>query len=255
MGRKDAMARAKTKVRKSSGVAEGAGEEGPPHKKLNTGGGDSATDAAAAGKDDDAGALTSMTEMLAEIAALKKVVETWKGIFKEELGLSPGAGAGEEEEDDINDPESLGVREKIIAMKKDKDVLTASLLDSQAKLNTLRKEMALTAATVSPQNQKISKTLIDPGLARQFRHMESEVEQGRDMMKEMQDELVAVTYSPESFEHKQQVDKLHKLEKENEGLKAALSATNVTSLQNEVSSLKKQVQEVETQYKGLQEYT
>ena len=197
---------------------------------MNTGGGDSATDAAAAGKDDDAGALTSMTEMLvsglslqtiklffpfssdillkfscytfsfflllsflfpanfffpfqAEIAALKKVVETWKGIFKEELGLSPGAGAGEEEEDDINDPESLGVREKIIAMKKDKDVLTASLLDSQAKLNALRKEMALTAATVSPQNQKISKTLIDPGLARQFRHMESEVEQGRDMMK------------------------------------------------------------------------
>merc|ERR1711977_175799 len=131
--RKDAMARAKTKVRKSSGVAEGAGEEEPPHKKLNTGGGDSATDAAAAGKDDDAGALTSMTEMLAEI----------------------------------------------IAMKKDKDVLTASLLDSQAKLNALRKEMAFTAATVSPQNQKISKTLIDPGLARQFRHMESEVEQGR----------------------------------------------------------------------------
>ena len=29
------MARAKTKVRKSSGVAEGAGEEEPPHKKVS----------------------------------------------------------------------------------------------------------------------------------------------------------------------------------------------------------------------------
>merc|ERR1711904_432798 len=71
--RKDAMARAKTKVRKSSGVAEGAGEEEPPHKKLNTGGGDSATDAAAAGKDDDAAALTSMTEMLVSGLSLQTI--------------------------------------------------------------------------------------------------------------------------------------------------------------------------------------
>ena len=72
---------------------------------------------------------------------------------------------------------------------------------------------------------------------------------------EMQDELVAVTYSPETFEAKQQVDRLHKLEKENKRLMEALKNDNIDSLQNQIQALVKQVAEAQTQYKALQEYT
>jgi hypothetical protein len=216
---------------------DGGETEQPPAKKLNAGGGDQGT---------------QLTEMMSEISALKETMESWKELFRQELGL--GSAVDNLEEEEVN---PVQLKEKLGAMKKDCAILTSSAVGYQSSLDALRKEVRhlRQASETSPSDQNVSTTLIDPGLARQFRHMESEVEQGREMMKEMQDELVAVTYSPETFEAKQQVDRLHKLEKENAQLKKELSESNVGGIKGQVASLTKQVQEVQVKYKALQEYT
>ena len=141
--------------------------------KLNAGGG---------GGSGDQG--TQLTEMMAEISALKETMETWKELFRQELGL----GEGVESEDEVNLEQ---LKEKLVAMKKDRSALTSSILGYHSSLDALRKEVKHLRhlSDTSPSSQNISTTLIDPGLARQFRHMESEVEQGREMMKVRSDPI------------------------------------------------------------------
>ncbi|QDZ21620.1 hypothetical protein HOP50_06g41470 [Chloropicon primus] len=193
---------------------------------------------------------SELSEMLSEITSLRETVAAWKEVFVEELGIS-----GEDEDEE--DPEVVlsRIRGKLGGIKAENVALTSALLESQRSLNEVRKEAAHTAASRTTEARKMGKLLVDPGLVRQFRHMESEVEQGRELMKEMQDELVAVTYKPDTLEFKKQVDKLHKLERENEDLRKQAEAAHVTHLKNQVESLKKQTHEAQSQYKTLQEYT
>ena len=177
---------------------------------------------------------------------------------------------------------------KVAESEKSRGLAAAALLQKQAEVSDLKRAVQHVKESTSPEVRQVSEMLIDPGLARQFRHMQSEVEQGREMMKEMQDQLVGVTYSADTFEAKQQVDRLHQLEKENAELKNKVKSSNITryvvdsmvrggflfqapsllcrfesfadengvcSLQNQVASLRKEVSEVQTQYKALQEYT
>lgn len=154
------------------------------------------------------GGSSQVTEMLAEIASLKQSVEAWKAAFVEELGLG---GKGDEDEDGAF--ESAAIGEALRSIRRENEGLTSSLLQTQAKLDEARKEAAYAASSLAPAARAIDKVLMDPGLARQFRHMESEVDQGREMMKEMQDDLVAVTYTADNYEKKQQVERLRTLER------------------------------------------
>ena len=193
------------------------------------------------------------TEMLCEIASLKKTLGDWKSIFAQELGI---AADEEHEDEDEGDARYLAsIRTKLGAIRAENVALTASLLESQRNLDEARKEAAYAAACNSEPLRKVGRLLMDPGLARQFRHMESEVDQCREMMKEMQDQLVAVTYSPDAFERKEQVDRLHALRKENEALKSQQSGTTANELRNKCETLRKQVAEISSQHKSLQEYT
>ena len=126
--------------------------------------------------------------MMAEITSLKETMETWKHIFREELGM-------ENVDNDNEEVDVAQLRVKVAVMKKENAALTSSLVGNQAILNALRKEMKHLKGSVLPGTRKVNQMLVDPGLARQFRHMESEVEQGREMMKVSQTHTHTRTYT------------------------------------------------------------
>jgi len=225
-------------------------EDAPASKKA-------ATDAPAEGEKKGDDTASQMAQMMSEIASLKSTIEGWKSAFREDIP------EGSEEPDPVQIREKSSelrsyntrLSRKVAESEKSRGLAAAALLQKQAEVSDLKRAVQHVKESTSPEVRQVSEMLIDPGLARQFRHMQSEVEQGREMMKEMQDQLVGVTYSADTFEAKQQVDRLHQLEKENAELKNKVKSSNITSLQNQVASLRKEVSEVQTQYKALQEYT
>ena len=171
----------------------------------------------------------------------------------EELGVDAKALEGDDGDDNRW---TAALRAKLGETREENLALGAALLRTQRDLDAARKEASyLSSASRQGDDGNLGTALIDPGLARQFRHMESEVEQGREVMKEMQDELVAVTYTPDAVEFKRQVERLHALERENENLKRQAQVATASALKGQTEVLKKQVKEAQAQYRTLQEYT
>ena len=213
----------------------------------NAAGGEDATDAPQPSGADTA----EVAQMMAEIAGLKASLDAWQTAFRVRAS-GDGAIADDEDAPEI-DPESA--RARMDELESRHDALAAALLEKQTEIADLRRAAQHMKASIAPDVRRVRSLLIDPGLARQFRQMQSEVDQGREMMREMQDELVAVTYSRDAYESKQQASRLRQLERENEELRRALKDRSVASLSNQNLALTRQLDEVHASRKALQEYT
>ncbi len=130
----------------------------------------------------NSGETSDVTQMLAEIDSLRKERDALAQVFVEELGLSRAV--ADEDEGEVLD--TARARAAVRTLRRERDAVAASLLDSQATVDALRKELSYTRASVAKAGDGLTRALVDPGLVRQFRHMESEVEQGREVMNELQ---------------------------------------------------------------------
>ncbi|KAF5186462.1 Pre-mrna-splicing regulator wtap [Thalictrum thalictroides] len=193
----------------------------------------------------------------AELEAAKSEIQKWYSAFQNE----PGIGTGSSPEPGLvvrylhtvkSSEESL--KEQLEKAKKKEAAFIVTFAKREQEIAELKTVVRDLRAQLKPPSMQARKLLLDPAIHEEFTRLKNLVEEKEKKVKELQDNVAAVNFTPQSKMGKMLMAKCRTLQEENEEIGTLASEGKIHELGMKLALQKSQNAELRNQFEGLREY-
>lgn len=218
-----------------------------------------------AGPGADTGMILSLRESLqnckdnlatcqAELEATRTEIQKWQTAFQNgpatPAGTTPDPGLVVTHLQNLKSSEE-SLREKLEKAKKREAAFIVTYAKREREIADLKSAVQDLKKQLRLPSLQARRFLLDPAIHEEFTRLKTLVEEKDKKVKELQDNVAAVNFSPSSRMGRMLMNKCKDLQKENEEIGARASEGKIHELGMEISALKSQNTELRSQFDAL----
>ncbi|XP_061360393.1 FKBP12-interacting protein of 37 kDa-like [Gastrolobium bilobum] len=205
--------------------------------------------------------LQNSKDMLAtcqnELEAAKSEIQKWHSSFQHEPFIPSGTTAAPKFV--INYLQALksseeSLREQLEKAKKKEAAFIVTFAKREQEIAELKSAVRDLKAQLKPASMQARRLLLDPAIHEEFTRLKNLVEEKDKKVKELQDNISAVNFTPQSKMGKMLMAKCRTLQEENEEIGNQASEGKMHELALKLSLQKYQNAELRSQFEGLQKH-
>ncbi|XP_057988531.1 FKBP12-interacting protein of 37 kDa isoform X4 [Hevea brasiliensis] len=192
-----------------------------------------------------------------ELEAAKSEIEKWRSAFENESFIP--AGAFPEPELVINYLQTLksseeSLKEQLEKAKKKEAAFIVTFAKREQEIAELKSAVRDLKAQLKPPSMQARRLLLDPAIHEEFTRLKNLVEEKDKKVKELQDNIAAVNFTPQSKMGKMLMAKCRTLQEENEEIGNQAAEGKIHELAMKLALQKSQNAELRSQFEGLHKH-
>uniref|UniRef100_A0A6N2N4Y2 FKBP12-interacting protein of 37 kDa n=1 Tax=Salix viminalis TaxID=40686 RepID=A0A6N2N4Y2_SALVM len=192
-----------------------------------------------------------------ELEAAKSEILKWRCAFENESSMP--AGASLEPRVVINYLQTLKsseelLREQLEKAKKKEAAFIVTFAKREQEIAELKSAVRDLKAQLKPPSMQARRLLLDPAIHEEFTRLKNLVEEKDKKVKELQDNIAAVNFTPQSKMGKMLMAKCRTLQEENEEIGNQAAEGKIHELAMKLALQKSQNTELRSQFEGLYEH-
>ncbi|KDP31056.1 hypothetical protein JCGZ_11432 [Jatropha curcas] len=189
-----------------------------------------------------------------ELEAAKSEIQKWRSAFENESFIP--AGASPEPKFVINYLQTLksseeSLREQLEKAKKKEAAFIVTFAKREQEIAELKSAVRDLKAQLKPPSMQARRLLLDPAIHEEFTRLKNLVEEKDKKVKELQDNIAAVNFTPQSKMGKMLMAKCRTLQEENEEIGNQAAEGKMHELAMKLALQKSQNTELRSQFEGL----
>ncbi|PIA29229.1 hypothetical protein AQUCO_06100023v1 [Aquilegia coerulea] len=193
----------------------------------------------------------------AELEDTKSEIQKWYSAFQNEPGIGPGSfpepGLVVRYLQTVKSSE-VSLKEQLEKAKKKEAAFIVTFAKREQEITELKAVVRDLRAQLKPPSMQARKLLLDPAIHEEFTRLKNLVEEKEKKVKELQDNVAAVNFTPQSKMGKMLMAKCRTLQEENEEIGTLASEGKIHELGMKLALQKSQNAELRNQFEGLREY-
>ncbi|KAL5146247.1 FKBP12-interacting protein [Glycine soja] len=192
-----------------------------------------------------------------ELEAAKSEIQSWHSTLKNEPSKS--AGITPEPKMLINYLQTLkfseeSLREQLEKAKKKEAAFIVTFAKREQEIAELKSAVRDLKVQLKPPSMQSRRLLLDPAVHEEFTRLKNLVEEKDKKVKELQDNIAAVSFTPQSKMGKMLMAKCRTLQEENEEIGNQASEGKMHELGMKLALQKSQNSQLRSQFEGLQKH-
>ncbi|XP_021680302.2 FKBP12-interacting protein of 37 kDa isoform X2 [Hevea brasiliensis] len=200
---------------------------------------------------------SALTTCQTELEAAKSEIEKWRSAFENESFIP--AGAFPEPELVINYLQTLksseeSLKEQLEKAKKKEAAFIVTFAKREQEIAELKSAVRDLKAQLKPPSMQARRLLLDPAIHEEFTRLKNLVEEKDKKVKELQDNIAAVNFTPQSKMGKMLMAKCRTLQEENEEIGNQAAEGKIHELAMKLALQKSQNAELRSQFEGLHKH-
>ncbi|KAJ1378189.1 WTAP/Mum2 family [Sesbania bispinosa] len=201
--------------------------------------------------------LFCCTKFHDELEAAKSEIQSWHSSLQNEP-IVP-AGTTPEPKMLINYLQALksseeSLREQLEKAKKKEAAFIVTFAKREQEIAELKSAVRDLKAQLKPPSMQARRLLLDPAVHEEFRRLKNLVDEKDKKVKELQDNIAAVSFTPQSKMGKMLMAKCRTLQEENEEIGNQASEGKMHELSMKLALQKSQNAQLRSQFEGLQKH-
>uniref|UniRef100_A0A5B6YXH2 Putative FKBP12-interacting protein n=1 Tax=Davidia involucrata TaxID=16924 RepID=A0A5B6YXH2_DAVIN len=189
-----------------------------------------------------------------ELEAAKSEIQKWHSSFQNESFIP--AGTSPEPKLVVNYLQTLKsseelLREQLEKAKRKESAFIVTFAKREQEIAELKSAVRDLRAQLKPPSMQARKLLLDPAIHEEFTRLKNLVEEKDKKVKELQDNIAAVNFTPQSKMGKMLMAKCRTLQEENEEIGNQANEGKVHELAMKLALQKSQNAELRSQFEGL----
>ncbi|KAK3443811.1 hypothetical protein EUGRSUZ_B03880 [Eucalyptus grandis] len=196
----------------------------------------------------------TLTTCQTELEAAKSEIQKWHSSFQNESFIP--SGTSPEPKVIISYLQTLrsseeALREQLEKAKKKEAALIVTFAKREQEIAELKSAVRDLKAQLKPPSMQARRLLLDPAIHEEFTRLKNLVEEKDKRAKELQDNIAAVSFTPQSKMGKMLMAKCRTLQEENEEIGNQAAEGKMHDLAMKLALQKSQNAELQSQFKGL----
>ncbi|XP_050223672.1 FKBP12-interacting protein of 37 kDa [Mercurialis annua] len=196
----------------------------------------------------------ALTTCQTELEAAKSEFQKWRSAFEKESFIP--AGANPEPKLVINYLQALksseeSLREQLDKAKKKEAAFIVTFAKREHEIAELKSAVRDLKAQLKPPSMQARRLLLDPAIHEEFTRLKNLVEEKDKKVKELQDNIAAINFTPTSKMGKMLMAKCRTLQEENEEIGNQAAEGKIHELAMKLALQKSQNAELRNQFEGL----
>ncbi|PKI37929.1 hypothetical protein CRG98_041704 [Punica granatum] len=196
----------------------------------------------------------TLTTCQTELEAAKSEIQKWHSSFQNESFIP--SGASPEPKLVINYLQTLksseeSLREQLEKAKKKEAAFIVTFAKREQEIAELKSAVRDLKAQLKPPSMQARRLLLDPAIHEEFTRLKNLVEEKDKKVKELQDNIAAVNFTPQSKMGKMLMAKCRTLQEENEEIGNQAAEGKIHELAMKLALQKSQNAELRSQFEGL----
>ncbi|EEF51953.1 FKBP12-interacting protein of 37 kDa [Ricinus communis] len=196
----------------------------------------------------------ALTTCQMELEAAKSEIQKWRSAFENESFMPTGASP--EPKLVINYLQALksseeSLREQLEKAKKKEAAFIVTFAKREQEIAELKSAVRDLKAQLKPPSMQARRLLLDPAIHEEFTRLKNLVEEKDKKVKELQDNIAAVNFTPQSKMGKMLMAKCRTLQEENEEIGNQAAEGKMHELAMKLALQKSQNAELRNQFEGL----
>ncbi|XP_068650157.1 FKBP12-interacting protein of 37 kDa-like [Aristolochia californica] len=192
-----------------------------------------------------------------ELETAKSEIQKWRLAFQNESAIPPGTtpepGLMLDYLRNLKSSEE-SLREQLEKAKKKEAAFIVTFAKRDQEIAELKSAVRDLKAQLRPPSMQARRLLLDPAIHEEFTRLKNLVEEKDKKVKELQDNIAAVNFTPSSKMGKMLMAKCRTLQEENEEIGQLHSEGKIHELSMKLALQKSQNAELRTQFEGLCKY-
>ncbi|QCE14675.1 Pre-mRNA-splicing regulator WTAP [Vigna unguiculata] len=192
-----------------------------------------------------------------ELEAAKLEIQNWHSTLKNEPSLPAGI---------TSDPKVLNdylqslkssvasLKQQIEKAKRKEDAFMVTFAKREKYMSELKSVEQDLKVQLKPPSMEAKRFLLDPAVREEFTRLKNLVDEKDRKVKELEDEITALSFTTQSKEGKMLIDKCRKLQAENEKLGEATSEEKIHEIESKLALQKLQNSQLKSHFEGLQKH-
>ncbi|KAK6148328.1 hypothetical protein DH2020_019240 [Rehmannia glutinosa] len=185
---------------------------------------------------------------------VKSEIQKWRSAFQNESFIPQGANP--EPRFVVNYLQTLrsseeSLREQLEKAKKKEAAFIVTFAKREQEIAELKSAVRDLRAQLKPPSMQARRLLLDPAIHEEFTRLKNLVEEKDKKVKELQDNIAAVSFTPQSKMGKMLMAKCRTLQEENEEIGNQANEGKMHELAMKLASQKSQNAELRSQFEGL----
>ncbi|KAJ9140285.1 hypothetical protein P3X46_030949 [Hevea brasiliensis] len=199
----------------------------------------------------------ALTTCQTELEAAKSEIQKWRLAFENESFIP--AGASPEPKLVINYLQTVksseeSLREQLEKAKKKEAAFIVTFAKREQEIAELKSAVRDLKAQLKPPSMQARRLLLDPAIHEEFTRLKNLVEEKDKKVKELQDNIAAVNFTPQSKMGKMLMAKCRTLQEENEEIGNQATEGKMHELAMKLALQKSQNAELRSQFEGLHKH-
>ncbi|KAJ6955907.1 FKBP12-interacting protein of 37 kDa isoform X1 [Populus alba x Populus x berolinensis] len=200
---------------------------------------------------------SSLATCQTELEAAKSEIQKWRSAFENESSIP--AGASLEPKLVISYLQTLKsseelLREQLEKAKKKEAAFIVTFAKREQEIAELKSAVRDLKAQLKPPSMQARRLLLDPAIHEEFTRLKNLVEEKDKKVKELQDNIAAMNFTPQSKMGKMLMAKCRTLQEENEEIGNQAAEGKIHELAMKLALQKSQNAELRSQFEGLYEH-
>ncbi|XP_052178222.1 FKBP12-interacting protein of 37 kDa [Diospyros lotus] len=196
----------------------------------------------------------SLAACQTELEAAKSEIQRWRSAFQNESFIP--VGSSPEPKLVVNYLQSLksaeeSLREQLEKGKKKEAAFIVTFAKREQEIAELKSSVRDLRAQLKPPSMQARRLLLDPAIHEEFTRLKNLVEEKDKKIKELQDNVAAVNFTPQSKMGKMLMAKCRTLQEENEEIGNQANEGKIHELGMKLALQKSQNAELRSQFEGL----
>lgn len=199
----------------------------------------------------------TLTTCETELEAAKSEIQKWYSAFQNEpgtvTGTSPEPALVVRYLHTLNSSEE-SLKEQLEKAKKKEAAFIVAFAKREQEISELKSVVRDLRAQLKPPSMQARKLLLDPAIHEEFTRLKNLIEEKEKKVKELQDNVAAVNFTPQSKMGKMLMAKCRTLQEENDEIGTLASEGKIHELGMKLALQKSQNASLRNQFEGLHEY-
>eukprot|EP00262_Sarcandra_glabra_P000368 TRINITY_DN10427_c0_g2_i1.p1 TRINITY_DN10427_c0_g2~~TRINITY_DN10427_c0_g2_i1.p1 ORF type:complete len:344 (-),score=92.49 TRINITY_DN10427_c0_g2_i1:151-1182(-) len=192
-----------------------------------------------------------------ELEAAKSEIQKWHSAFQNESAIPPGTcpepGLVVNYLQNLKSSEE-SLKEQLEKARKKEAAFIVTFAKREQEIAELKSAVRDLKAQLKPPSMQARRLLLDPAIHEEFTRLKNLVEEKEKRVKELQDNVAAVNFTPQSKMGKQLMAKCRTLQEENEEIGTLASEGKIHELEMKLALQRSQNAELRNQFEGLYKY-
>ncbi|XP_031502437.1 FKBP12-interacting protein of 37 kDa isoform X1 [Nymphaea colorata] len=192
-----------------------------------------------------------------ELETAKSEIQKWRSAFQNDPAIPPGSypepGLVVNYLQNLRSSEE-SLKEQLEKAKKKEAAFIVTFAKREQEIAELKSAVRDLKAQMRPPSMQARRLLLDPAIHEEFTRLKNLVEEKEKKVKELQDNVAAVNFTPQSKMGKMLMAKCRTLQEENEEIGMMASEGKIHELAMKLAMQKSQNGELRRQFQGLHDY-